>query len=638
MNHIAITFSDGTERRFPKGISIAEAVKEAYPSLFKSTIAAILNGEWVSLFQTVEADATLRLLTVHDSDGRQVFWHSTSHVMAQAVKAIHPEAQLGIGPAVSNGFYYDFRLSVPITVDDLPQVEEKMRQIVLADQPFSRKAVSKDEAIALFEKRGEPFKIELIKEIPGSQVSIYENDGFADLCRGPHVPSTGILKHFKLLSVAGAYWRGDERNAVMQRIYGVSFPDSKSLDEHLRVLEEAKKRDHRRLGKELGLFSFQPEGPGFAFWHPDGLLLYNTVADTVRALLDQRGYLEIKTPIILNEGLWHRSGHWDHYKENMYFTTIDEQPYAVKPMNCPGCLLVYKNEPHSYKELPIKYSELGLVHRHEKSGVLHGLFRVRQFTQDDAHVFCTTEQVEEEVAKLIDLVEEVYGLFGFKQVLIELSTRPPKSIGSESMWQTAENALVQALKRKGKTYQLNPGEGAFYGPKIDYHIQDSLGRLWQCGTIQVDFSMPERFELEYVGSDGNKHRPVMIHRAILGSIERFLGILIEHFGGAFPLWLSPESIVIIPISEKHHAFAMDVQRRMAEAGLRCRVDMRSEKMGFKIREAETRKIPYMGIVGDKEAQSQTIALRKRHRGDLGAVPVADAVIRLLDEIKRRVND
>jgi threonyl-tRNA synthetase len=637
LNHITITFSDGTTKRFVQGISIAEAIQETYPSLFKTAHTAILNGDSVPLSQTVDADASVRIITVEDVDGLPVFWHSTSHVMAQAVKKLHPEALLGIGPSVSNGFYYDFSLSNPITIDEFPLLEKAMNEIINADQPFVRKMMSKEEAALFFKKRNEPFKVELINDIPAEQVSIYENDDFADLCRGPHVPSTGFLKHFKLLSVAGAYWRGDERNAVMQRIYGVSFPRRELLEQHLHMLEEAQKRDHRRLGKELDLFSFQQEGPGFPFWHPNGVLLVNTVTKAVRDILDKNGYLEIKTPIILNEDLWHRSGHWDHYKENMYFTVIDEQPYAVKPMNCPGCLLVYKNAPHSYKDFPLKYAEMGLVHRHEKSGVLHGLFRVRQFTQDDAHVFCTSEQIQSEVEKLIDLVEEVYRLFDFKQVHLELSTRPTKSIGSDEMWKTAEMALTRALEAKEKAFQVNPGEGAFYGPKIDYHIQDTLGRMWQCGTIQVDFSMPERFGLEYVGSDGEKHKPVMIHRAILGSVERFIGILIEHFGGAFPLWLAPEQLVVVPISEKHHAYAFEIESRMKNAGIRCTVDHRNEKMGYKIRQAETRKVPYMCVVGDKEAQLKTLSLRKRHQGDLGAMPVSEVLEKMQDEIKRRAN-
>jgi threonyl-tRNA synthetase len=435
--------------------------------------------------------------------------------------------------------------------------------------------------------------------------------------------------------VAGAYWRGDERNAVLQRIYGISFADADTLASHLAALEEAKKRDHRRIGKEMDLFSFQPEGPGFPFWHPNGMVLVDAVTQAVREMLFKRGYQEIKTPMLLNESLWHQSGHWDHYKENMYFTSIEEQAFAVKPMNCPGCMLIYRNNPHSYRELPLKYSEMGLVHRHEKSGVLHGLFRVRQFTQDDAHVFCTPDQLEKEILEIIDLVAEVYGLFHFRNVALEVSTRPVKSIGSEAMWRLAESALMQALGQKNIPYKINAGEGAFYGPKIDYHIQDSLGRTWQCGTIQVDFSMPERFGLEYIGPDGEKHRPVMVHRAILGSIERFIGILIEHFGGDFPVWLAPVQCVLIPISEKHHAYATRVSERLSGAGIRVRLDSRSEKMGYKIREAETQKVPYMAVVGDKESAADSVSVRRHGRGDLGAFSVEAFLNQLTDETKRR---
>jgi threonyl-tRNA synthetase len=449
--------------------------------------------------------------------------------------------------------------------------------------------------------------------------------------------STGYIKHFQCLSIAGAYWHGDERNAVMQRIYGIAFPEKKILDDYLRSVEEAKKRDHRRLGKELDLFSFHEEGPGFPFWHSNGMVLINEVMDYMRKVLTEEGYQEIKTPLILNQDLWHRSGHWDNYKENMYFTNIDEQPYAIKPMNCPGGLLVYKNELHSYRDLPLKLSEMGLVHRHEKSGVLHGLFRVRQFTQDDAHVFCTPEQIEQEVGKLIDLVERVYHTFGYERYKIELSTRPNKSIGSDEAWERAEAALQNALKQKNVTFEINYGEGAFYGPKIDYHIEDSLSRLWQCGTIQVDFSMPERFDLEYVGFDGERHRPVMIHRAILGSVERFIGILIEHYGGAFPTWLAPIQCLIIPISEKHHEYAHKIHKRCIESGIRTRLDARSEKMGYKIREASNNKIPYICILGDQEIEKNTISIRKHKIGDVGEKNLDDFIHEVKIEIERRMN-
>jgi threonyl-tRNA synthetase len=633
---INITWSNGRTQTVESGTTIAQLLKDE-PSLRKSALAAEVNGKGVDLAAALSQDATIQILTAEDEGGREVFWHSSSHVMAQAVKRLFPNVHLGIGPAVENGFYYDFELAEPISAEDFERIEAEMRKIVESDQPFVQKTLSKPEAAAFFEKRNEPFKVEIIRDIEAETVTVYENGDFADLCRGPHVPSTGRIKHFKLLAVAGAYWHGDERNPVMQRLYGVSFPDAKSLEAHLTRLEEAKKRDHRRLGKELDLFSFQPEGPGFPFWHPAGTILFNQVSNYIRETLALRGYQEIRTPIILNEDLWHRSGHWDHYKENMYFTTIDEQNYAVKPMNCPGGLLVFKNEPHSYRDLPIKLSELGLVHRHEKSGVLHGLFRVRQFTQDDAHVFCTVEQMEDEIIALIDLIAEVYHVFGFDQIKLELSTRPANSIGTDDMWAKAESALANALAHRGISYQMNPGEGAFYGPKIDYHIEDSLGRLWQCGTIQVDFSMPERFELEYIGQDGGKHRPVMIHRAIFGSIERFIGILIEHVGGAFPLWLAPVQCVLIPISERFRPDASAVCRQLQEKGIRAKLDDRNEKVGYKIRDAETRKIPYMGIIGEREAASKTVSIRKRKDGDLGPKPVAEWIAQLQEEIARRVN-
>lgn len=637
MSQITITFEGGTQKQVEKGISIFQAVQQALPELASSAIAAVVNGKITDLQDRIESDATVQIVSDRDPEGLHVFWHSASHVMAQAVRALFPDAKLGIGPSIENGFYYDFRMERTLTAEDLPAIEAKMKEIVKANQPFIRDRLSPDEAEALFRSRGEDFKLELIRDIPADSLTVYRNGDFVDLCRGPHVPATGRIRHFKLLSVAGAYWRGDERNAVMQRIYGIAFRDSESLKSHLAMLEEARKRDHRKLGKELDLFSFQPEGPGFAFWHPNGMSLYNSAMEAVREILIRKGYAEIKTPILLNESLWHRSGHWDHYKENMYFTSIDEQPFAVKPMNCPGCLLVYRHTPRSYRDLPVKFMEMGLVHRHEKSGVLHGLFRVRQFTQDDAHVFCTPDQLEAEIGKLIDLVAEVYALFGFHRYQIEVSTRPSKSIGSDAMWRAAEDALTRSLASKGIAYTLNPGEGAFYGPKIDYHIQDSLGRTWQCGTIQVDYSMPERFDLEYVGADNAKHRPVMIHRAIFGSIERFIGILIEHFGGAFPLWLAPVQCVVIPITDKHHAAADAAAERLGREGIRVRVDGRNEKMGYKIREAEKLKIPAMAVIGDREAEQGTVSVRRHGRGDLGSLPLGAFAESLKDEIARRAS-
>ena len=636
MSQIEIKLEDGKTRSFHSKISLEEILKETFPNK-QDVIVATVNDKLCDLSQTVAENAEIKFLTSNDSEGMQVFWHSTSHIMAQAVKAIYKNVALAIGPSIANGFYYDFKLEETLSADELERIESKMDEIVRSDQPFVRETLSKEKALSLFESMGEVYKLELIQEIPDDEVTIYKNGDFVDLCRGPHVPSTKYIKNFKLLSVAGAYWRGDERNDVLQRIYGISFPNKKDLKKHLTMLEEAKKRDHRRLAKELDLFSFQAEGPGFPFWHPNGMVLHNEVTFYMRNLLDEKGYQEIKTPLIMNEALWHQSGHWDNYKENMYFTQIDEQDYAVKPMNCPGALLVYKNSPHSYKEFPLKMSEMGLVHRHEKSGVLHGLFRVRMFTQDDAHVFCMPEQMEDEVIKIIDLINEVYHTFGFDNFTMELSTRPAKSIGSAEMWERAENALKNALKTKGIQYQLNPGDGAFYGPKIDYHIQDSLGRTWQCGTIQLDFSMPERFELEYVGSDGSKHRPVMIHRAVLGSVERFIGILIEHYGGAFPVWLSPVQTTVIPVSERHLEYAEKVTAELKNAGVRVKLDARNEKVGFKIREAATQKVPYMCIVGDAEIEENTVAVRKRGEGDIGKMSLEQFKNKIQDEIIRRIS-
>jgi threonyl-tRNA synthetase len=637
LNQITITFDNDKKRSFQKGISVIQVIKTLYPKIFQSVLAVILDGQAVDLNETIEKDTSLQLLTWNKPDGLQVFWHSASHIMAQAVTDLYPDVQLGIGPAISNGFYYDFHMPVTIGTDDFEKIEKNINDIIKVNQSFHREILPKSEVISLFKKRNEPFKVELIEDLPDDSISIYRNGDFLDLCRGPHVPSTGYIKHLKLLSVAGAYWHGDERNAVMQRIYGIAFPEKKSLDQYLINLEETKKRDHRRLGKELDLFSFHIEGPGFPFWHANGMVLSHEVMDYMREVLTEEGYLEIKTPIILNEDLWHRSGHWDNYKENMYFTEIDKQLFAVKPMNCPGCLLVYKNELHSYRELPLKLSEMGLVHRHEKSGVLHGLFRVRQFTQDDAHVFCTPDQIEQEVIKLIDLVEKIYHTFGYERYKIELSTRPAKSIGSDEAWDLAETALKNALDEKKVAFELNKGEGAFYGPKIDYHIEDSLGRLWQCGTIQVDFSMPERFDLEFVGSDGDRHRPVMIHRAILGSVERFIGILIEHYGGAFPVWLAPVQILILPISEKHHEYAQEIYQRCVENGLRTHLDVRNEKVGYKIRDAEKKKIPYMCVIGDKEIENNMVSIRKRKVGDMGEKNLDDFIHEVQNEIKRRAN-
>ena len=556
--------------------------------------------------------------------------HSASHVLAQAVTELFPEVKLGIGPAIEDGFYYDFDRSEGFTPEDLEKIEDRMKHIIAEDIPISRKELTAAEAEKMF--ADQPYKLELIVEIGEPTVSVYEQDGFADLCRGPHLASTGKIKAFKLLSVAGAYWRGSEKNPMLQRIYGTAFPSRQQLDEYIVRLEEARKRDHRRLGKELDLFSFHEEGPGFPFWHPKGTVVYNEIVEHWRRMHRERGYQEVRTPMILNEDLWHRSGHWDTYRENMYFVEIDERTFAVKPMNCPGVILIYKEAIRSYRDLPLKFAELGHVHRHEKSGVLTGLFRVRAFTQDDAHVFCTPDQIQQEIIKVIDLVMAIYAKYGFDEYRIELSTKPEKHIGSDEIWETAENALHSALKAKGIEYAVNPGDGAFYGPKIDFHVRDTMHRSWQLGTIQLDFSMPERFDLEYIGDDGKPHRPVMIHRAILGSLERFIGILVENYAGAFPTWLAPVQVIVLPITDRHVEYADQVTARLNAEGLRVELDARNEKTGFKIREAQLRKIPYMIVLGDREQEAGKIAVRQREEGDLGSMPVDDFITRVKSEL------
>lgn len=637
MKEINIQFENGKKGIYKKGSTLTQILKETFPNNNKKFIAADVNGQIIDLSSTIQEDQNIHLLTCNDKSGLQIFWHSASHLLAYAVKSLYPEVKLGIGPSIANGFYYDFVFPESLSVESFSEIENLMQELVNKDIPFVKKKISKQDAISLFRERNESFKVEMINNIENDQVSIYSNDNFIDLCRGPHVSSLSYIKYFKLLSLAGAYWHGDERNPMMQRIYGIAYSEKKTLKKHLNSIVEAKKRDHRLIAKKLDLFSFHSEGPGFPFWHHNGMIIFNEVTVYMHETLIRHGYEEVKTPLILNEELWHKSGHWDNYKNNMYFTTIDDKNYAVKPMNCPGGLLIYKEKLHSYRDLPLKLSEMGVVHRNEKSGVLHGLFRVRQFTQDDAHVFCTPEQLEDEIIKLINLVDEVYKTFDFTDFLIELSTRPLKSIGDDKMWTKAENALTKSLNKLNVSYQLNKGEGAFYGPKIDFHIKDSLGRIWQCGTIQVDFSMPERFELEYIGSDGNKHRPVMLHRAILGSIERFIGIIIEHFGGSFPLWLSPVQCLIVPISEKHHDYAVKINTKFVKHNIRSRVDVRNEKVGYKIREAENQKIPFMCIVGDKEFENNTISVRQRKKGNIGNKNLSEFINEIVDLIKRRIN-
>ena len=566
-------------------------------------------------------DGSVQDLTFADEVGQEAFRHTTSHILAQAVKRLWPDTKCAIGPAIKDGFYYDFEFSFPFTTEHLADVEKEMKKIVKEALPLERSAVSREEALKLMEDRGEPYKVELIEELPeGEEISLYKQGEFVDLCAGPHVSNTSVIKAFKLQSVAGAYWHGDEHNQMLTRIYGTSFPKAAELDEYLAKIEEAKKRDHRKLGKELGLFAIMEEGPGFPFFLPKGMVLKNLLIDYWRKLHTREGYVEISTPIILSRHLWENSGHWDHYKDNMYTTVIDGEDYAVKPMNCPGGMLVYKVEPRSYKDLPMRVGELGLVHRHEKSGQLHGLMRVRCFTQDDAHIFMTEDQVQDEIKGVAKLIDEVYSKFGFKYH-VELSTRPEDSMGTDEEWEMATNALRGALESLGLDYVVNEGDGAFYGPKIDFHLEDSIGRTWQCGTIQLDFQMPQRFDLEYTGADGEKHRPIMIHRVAFGSIERFIGILIEHYAGKFPVWLSPVQVKILPVSEKFADYAEKVSDALKAAGVRVETDDRSEKLGYKIRSAQMEKVPYMLIVGEKEVEGECVSVRRRDEGDIGSMSV-----------------
>lgn len=635
---VKVTLPDGSAREFARGTTLADVAASLGAGLAKAALGGKIDGRLSDLSAPIEQDAAVQIVTWKDEEGREMFRHSTTHLMAQALKRLRPDARLTIGPPLTDSFYYDFDVPGGVSVEVLPEIEAEMAKIVDEALPIKRGELPRAEAIALFTERGEDYKLEIIESLPDEEtISIYEQGEFVDLCRGPHVPNTSYLKAFKLLTVAGAYWRGDSRNKMLQRIYGTSFPDKKLLKEHLTILEEAKKRDHRKIGRDLDLFSFQDEGPGFPFFHPNGMVLYNEITSFLREELAKRNYVEIMTPMILNEDLWHRSGHWDHYRENMYFTDIDEKHYAVKPMNCPGCALVYRSDLRSYRDLPLKMAEFGRVHRHEMSGVLHGLFRVRSFTQDDAHVFCRPEQLEEEVRECIQLIQRVYDVFGFTNYHMELSTRPEKSIGSQEMWDNAEASLQRSLEGLGIQYRLNPGDGAFYGPKIDFHVQDSLKRTWQCGTIQVDFSMPERFDLSYIGADGQKHRPVMVHRALVGSLERFIGVLIEHTAGNFPAWLAPVQAIVLPISDKSMAYGQKVLERLRTAGVRASLDSREDKIGTKIRDAELRKIPYMLVVGDKEASGELVGVRKHGAGDQGAQPLEEFVAYLTGAIATRAS-
>ena len=630
---INVTLKGGEIRQYEAGTTALDVAKALGSGLYKAACACKINGEPCDLRTALPDGCELAILTFDDAEGKHAFWHTASHIMAQAVKRLYPDVKLTIGPAIENGFYYDFDAGEPLTPETLEKIEAEMKQIVKEALPLERFELSPNEAVKLMEAKNEPYKVELIGEHAGKgePISFYRQGEFTELCAGPHLLDTGRVKAFKLTSCTGAYWRGDAKNQMLQRIYGTAFPKQAALDEYLARMEEAKKRDHRKLGKELELFTIMEEGPGFPFFLPKGMVLKNLLIDYWREIHREAGYQEISTPMILSRSLWERSGHWAHYKENMYTTVIDEEDYAIKPMNCPGGMLVYKTKPRSYRDLPLRVGELGLVHRHELSGALHGLMRVRCFTQDDAHIFMTPDQIKEEIKGVVALIDKVYGTFGFPYK-IELSTMPEDHMGELADWERATDALRGAITELGYAYEVNEGDGAFYGPKLDFHLQDCLGRTWQCGTIQLDFQLPERFELEYTGADGQKHRPIMIHRVVFGSIERFIGILIEHFAGAFPLWLAPEQVRILPISERHHEKAREIYQQLFDAGMRVEIDERSEKIGYKIREAQLQKIPYMLIIGDKEAESGTVSVRRRGEGDLGAVKTEAFLATALAEI------
>ena len=613
------------------GASALDVLEKLPKDVKKSALVARLNGNLVSLMEPLTQDGELEILTFDDPDGRWTLRHTASHVLAQAVKALRPEAKLAIGPAIDNGFYYDFDVDEPFTPEFLKDVEKEMSRIIKKNSKLERFELPRAEALELV--KDEPYKVELINDLPeDSVISFYKQEGFTDLCAGPHLPSTGRIKAFKLMSIAGAYWRGNEKNKMLQRIYGTAFTSREELDAYVQRLEEAKKRDHRKLGRQLDLFDIFEEGPGFPFFFPKGMVLRNELEGFWRKLHKENGYVECRTPIMLNQHLWEESGHWDHYKENIYSTTIDDMTYCLKPMNCPGGILVYKRKTWSYRELPLRMGELGIVHRHELSGALHGLMRVRCFTQDDAHLFITPDQIKDEVIGIHKLDDQVYRMFGFKYK-VELSTRPENSMGTDEMWEQATNGLQGALDELGVAYTINEGDGAFYGPKIDYHLEDSLGRTWQCGTIQLDMNMPERFDLSYIGPDGEKHRPVMLHRTIYGSIERFIGILTEHFAGAFPLWLAPVQAKIMTITDRADDAAIALQNKLEAAGIRTEIDLRNEKIGFKIREAQVMKIPYMLVLGDKEAAEGNVAVRVRGQGDAGVMDVDALLARMQEEIR-----
>ena len=626
-----ITLKDGS-REFENGMNALDIAGQLSQELKKQALAARVDGELVELVKPIDHDCTLEILTFEDDEAKRVLRHTASHVLAQAVKHLKPEAKLAIGPAIDNGFYYDFDVDEPFTPEFLTALEKEMKKIIQKNDRLERFELPREEAIRFMEEKGEPYKVELIRDLPEDAViSFYRQGDFTDLCAGPHLPSTGKIKAFKLTSIAGAYWRGNEKNKMLQRIYGTAFTKKEDLDAYLQRIEEAKKRDHRKLGRELDLFDIRDEGPGFPFFYPKGMILRNVLEDYWRQIHREAGYEEIKTPIMLNRALWERSGHWDHYKENMYTTKIDDMDFAIKPMNCPGGILVYQRKPWSYRDLPIRSGELGLVHRHELSGALHGLMRVRCFTQDDAHIFMTPEQIRDEIKGVYRLIDGVYKTFGFPYT-VELSTRPENSIGTDEMWEMATNGLQGALDDLGVKYTINEGDGAFYGPKIDFHLEDCLGRTWQCGTIQLDMNLPERFDLSYIGADGEKHRPVMIHRVLLGSIERFIGILTEHFAGAYPLWLAPVQVKVLTITDRADEAAKQVRQKLEKLGIRTELDLRNEKIGFKVREAVMMKIPYMLVLGDKEVEEGTVNVRTRKGEVIGTMTLDDAIAMFQEEI------
>ena len=630
-----ITLKDGSSKEYAQSMSVIDIAKDISEGLARVATAGEVDGEVVDLRTVIDKDCELNILTFNDEKGKGAFRHTTSHIMAQAIKRLYPDTKLAIGPSIEDGFYYDIDRETPLVAEDLEKIEAEMKKIVKEDLPIKQYTMPRAEAIAYFKEKDEPYKVELIEDLPeDSVISFYSQGEFTDLCAGPHLMSTKPVKAFKLTSLAGAYWRGSEKNKMLQRVYGTSYPKKAELEEYLHMMEEAKKRDHRKLGKELGLFMMREEGPGFPFFLPKGMELKNQLLDYWREIHKKAGYVEISTPIMLSRHLWETSGHWDHYKDNMYTTVIDDEDFAIKPMNCPGGILVYESEPRSYRDLPLRMGELGLVHRHEKSGQLHGLMRVRCFTQDDAHIFMTPEQVRDEIKGVVKLINEVYSLFGFKYH-VELSTRPEDSMGSDEDWDMATEALRGALDDLGLPYVVNEGDGAFYGPKIDFHLEDSIGRTWQCGTIQLDFQLPLRFNLEYTGADGEKHRPIMIHRVIFGSIERFIGILIEHFAGAFPTWLAPVQVKVLPISDKYMDYAQKVLDELNNSGVRAEIDTRAEKIGYKIREAQMQKIPYMLVVGAKEEEENLVSVRSRFAGDEGQKSLDAFVASVAEEIATR---